>query len=77
MNLHFGIIFMTTKTKIKITVQDLMHIHTLAVNNCIQLPFDSNLMKDNNKVQAYSWTSAVVNWLNSKDLLDIEVDIDK
>lgn len=63
------------KKKLIITTQDLMHIHSSAVNFCIALPKESEYHKDNGKLQAYSFTVALVNFLNSKDLLDVEVDV--
>lgn len=62
---------------IKITDIDLVHIHSLAVGNCITLSYKSKFQNDSRKLQAYSYASAVVSWLRSKDAIDFNVDIDK
>jgi hypothetical protein len=62
---------------IKITKQDLMHLHLLARNECIALPLDSEFHKDNQLLQSYSYLCGVVGLLNSKNLLDLEVKVDR
>lgn len=64
------------KKQLKITAQDLANIHSIAVDSCIQLPSNSEFLRSSNLL-AYSWTVAVVTWLNGKNLLDYEVEIDK
>lgn len=63
------------KPKIVITKQDLIHAHSMAVNACIQLPKESEYHKDNHNLQAYSYAVAIVSLLNSKSVLDLDIDI--
>lgn len=64
-------------SEIKITKQDLIHLHSLARNECIDLPKESEYHKDNQLLQAYSYLCGAIGLLNSKDVVRLEVKIDR
>lgn len=61
----------------KITKQDLANLHSMAVQACIELSKNSEFHKDNHKLQAYSYAVAMVNLLNSKNVVYLDIDIEK
>jgi len=63
--------------KINVNIQDLMHIHTMAVNNVLELPGDSKMHKDNQQLQSYAYLMAVALWLNSKSIVRLDVELEK
>lgn len=63
--------------KIEITENDLNTLYSMAVQTCISLSQNSRYHKDNNKLRSYSFAEAMVNLLNSKNVVQLEVKIDK
>ena len=64
------------KKTFTITAKDLPHIHSNAVNNCRDLQKESSYHIDSHKLMAYSWALAVVYCLNSKGMLDLDIEIE-
>lgn len=60
---------------LKINIQDLMNIHSLAVSNYLDLPYNSSIHKDSKELMAFCWTKAVTTWLSSKDILTVQLEI--
>lgn len=63
--------------KLKVTVQDLNLIHGLAISSCLSLTTNSTFLKDSQQLQAFSWTNAVLTWLKGKDMLELDIEIER
>lgn len=64
-------------TKLKVTKQDLNLIHGLAVQSYLALPNDSKYLQDPQQLQAYSYTLALLTWLKGKDMLDLDIEVER
>lgn len=63
--------------KINITEKDLDTLYSMAVKSCIDLSQKSRFHKDSNKLRSYSFAEAMVNLINSKNVVQLEVEVDR
>lgn len=69
---------MDIKTKkVKVTVQDMAWMHSMAAKFAADLSIKSYFNKDTQQLMAYAWTVAAVSLLNGKGMLELEVEVDK
>ena len=57
--------------------KDLAEIHSAAVNEGLQLSYDSDLHRQSIKFMTFAWSAGVFNWLRSKDMIYFRIGIKK
>jgi hypothetical protein len=57
--------------------KDLAQIHSNAVNEGLQLSYESDLHRQTVKFMTYAWSMGVLRWLRSKDMLYFRVGVRK
>ena len=63
--------------KLKVTKQDLNEIHGLAVSSSLSLNVDSTYLQDPQQLQAFSWTLGILTWLKGKDVLHLDIEVER
>lgn len=67
----------TKNNTIKITVQDMAHVHSMATKFAADLSIESYFNHDVQQLMSYAWTNSVISLLNAKGMLQLEVKVAK